>query len=195
MIMANKCKNCGAVVSDTAKFCTECGTKIERELKCANCGAVLAANAKFCMECGTKVGEVNTSSFNKVDDNDSFTDIYNPNELVNTILPYSKFDDKTPDGVIVASTELDVTYQLTYNPVVLAEIAKKVEKYNKRAVKKGYFTIVFDMDKRLFNGKYYPQLETPDMSYFKKVMIAGDNADLCGDFLRICKLCETIMIR
>ena len=28
--MATICKNCGAVVSDTANFCTECGTKIER---------------------------------------------------------------------------------------------------------------------------------------------------------------------
>lgn len=29
--MATKCKNCGAVVSDTANYCTECGTKIERK--------------------------------------------------------------------------------------------------------------------------------------------------------------------
>ena len=29
--MATICKNCGAVVSDTANYCTECGTKIERE--------------------------------------------------------------------------------------------------------------------------------------------------------------------
>ena len=29
--MTTICKNCGAVVSDTANYCTECGTKIERE--------------------------------------------------------------------------------------------------------------------------------------------------------------------
>ena len=52
--MADKCKHCGASVIETAKFCSECGAKIERELKCANCGTLLAENAKFCMECGKK---------------------------------------------------------------------------------------------------------------------------------------------
>ncbi len=55
------CPNCGASVPPNAKFCMECGTRIERQPQmvrpthCQNCGAELPPNAKFCLECGTKV--------------------------------------------------------------------------------------------------------------------------------------------
>lgn len=77
------CPNCGKPVPANAKFCLECGTKIEHlspnELicpacgaktpkgkfciecgaplinKCPNCGAELPAGSKFCLECGTKI--------------------------------------------------------------------------------------------------------------------------------------------
>ena len=51
-----KCTNCGASLSDNAKFCPECGTKVVRAVFCAECGTKLEAGAKFCPECGTKVG-------------------------------------------------------------------------------------------------------------------------------------------
>ena len=51
-----KCTNCGASLSDSAKFCPECGTKVVREVFCAQCGTKLSAGTKFCPECGTKVG-------------------------------------------------------------------------------------------------------------------------------------------
>lgn len=77
------CPNCNSEVAETAKFCSECGTKIEilneGEMlcpvcgkktakgkfcmecgaaliaKCAKCGAELPAGAKFCLDCGEKV--------------------------------------------------------------------------------------------------------------------------------------------
>jgi ribosomal protein L32 len=55
------CPNCGTALPPNAKFCLECGTKIERKPQmvrpthCQNCGAELLPNARFCMECGTKV--------------------------------------------------------------------------------------------------------------------------------------------
>lgn len=77
------CPNCNSEVAETAKFCSECGTKIEilaeNEIlcpvcgkktakgkfcmecgasliaKCAKCGAELPTGAKFCLECGEKV--------------------------------------------------------------------------------------------------------------------------------------------
>lgn len=52
------CKNCGATVSDTAKFCPECGTKIMAKPVCINCGAELRDGAKFCVECGTPIKKV-----------------------------------------------------------------------------------------------------------------------------------------
>lgn len=50
------CGSCGHVNSAGAKFCSECGTKIEPQNACPNCGHVNQPGAKFCSECGTKLG-------------------------------------------------------------------------------------------------------------------------------------------
>ncbi|MGL4363088.1 MAG: SPFH domain-containing protein [Cellulosilyticaceae bacterium] len=53
------CQKCGVSVPETAKFCNECGTKVEviipKSKFCMECGTKLENNAKFCNECGTKV--------------------------------------------------------------------------------------------------------------------------------------------
>lgn len=46
------CIKCGATLREGAKFCSECGASQEKQ-KCANCGSELSAGAKFCPECGT----------------------------------------------------------------------------------------------------------------------------------------------
>jgi membrane protease subunit (stomatin/prohibitin family) len=48
------CIKCGAQLHAGAKFCAECGSRQEKP-KCANCQAELAPGTKFCNECGTKV--------------------------------------------------------------------------------------------------------------------------------------------
>ena len=52
------CPNCGNQVAATAKFCMECGTKIEQlaenEVICPACGQK-TAKGKFCMECGASL--------------------------------------------------------------------------------------------------------------------------------------------
>ena len=47
------CIKCGAKLREGAKFCSECGSSQEKP-KCTNCQAELAPGAKFCPECGTK---------------------------------------------------------------------------------------------------------------------------------------------
>lgn len=47
------CVKCGANLREGAKFCSECGSTQEKA-KCSNCQFELAAGAKFCPECGTK---------------------------------------------------------------------------------------------------------------------------------------------
>lgn len=47
------CVKCGAKLREGAKFCSECGSSQEKQ-KCSNCEAELAPGAKFCAECGTK---------------------------------------------------------------------------------------------------------------------------------------------
>ncbi len=49
------CTKCGANISANAKFCLECGNKVEKAKFCTNCGASISANAKFCPECGNKI--------------------------------------------------------------------------------------------------------------------------------------------
>lgn len=43
---------CGAMVARGAKFCPECGTKIELKHSCPGCGVESAPGAKFCSDCG-----------------------------------------------------------------------------------------------------------------------------------------------
>jgi membrane protease subunit (stomatin/prohibitin family) len=55
---AVKCPKCGASNATVARFCNECGTKLEvapQTVPCIKCGAQLQVGTKFCNECGTKV--------------------------------------------------------------------------------------------------------------------------------------------
>lgn len=48
------CTNCGFENPEKAKFCVECGTKVE--IKCQSCGKGNPPTHKFCFECGGKLG-------------------------------------------------------------------------------------------------------------------------------------------
>ncbi len=49
------CVNCGAEISDDAKFCGKCGEKQERPTKhCIHCGAEIPGDFVYCEVCGTK---------------------------------------------------------------------------------------------------------------------------------------------
>ena len=48
-----RCLKCQHENPTAAKFCMECGARLE--YVCSKCGAKLPPEAKFCMECGTKV--------------------------------------------------------------------------------------------------------------------------------------------
>lgn len=50
-----ECKKCGNILPENAKFCFECGAKVEQDLICATCGAKMSVGYKFCIECGTVI--------------------------------------------------------------------------------------------------------------------------------------------
>ncbi len=59
-VQKSACPKCGAANLANAKFCTECGTKMDtiaQTVPCVKCGGALPAGSKFCNECGTKQGE------------------------------------------------------------------------------------------------------------------------------------------
>lgn len=47
-----KCIHCGKPVSDEARFCKFCGTRLRRT--CAECGATLDDDARYCAACGAE---------------------------------------------------------------------------------------------------------------------------------------------
>lgn len=51
-----KCPECGFELSDSAKFCEDCGAEIPQEKECPNCHTKAAPAAKFCSECGYRFG-------------------------------------------------------------------------------------------------------------------------------------------
>jgi len=65
----DKCPHCGKIIATGAKFCPNCGGKIEQaapaaapaaeqsaaQRACPRCGQPLEENAAFCTSCGTKV--------------------------------------------------------------------------------------------------------------------------------------------
>lgn len=50
------CQKCGCVLPENAKFCFQCGEKVEipKQQFCPECGTEFQPEAKFCMNCGTR---------------------------------------------------------------------------------------------------------------------------------------------
>lgn len=48
------CPECNTPLANNAKFCPNCGAKLNAVQHCTECGAKLQPGAKFCAECGTK---------------------------------------------------------------------------------------------------------------------------------------------
>lgn len=48
-----KCANCGTPIPENARFCSECGCKVDPQHTCPKCGNKVSTNDKFCMQCGT----------------------------------------------------------------------------------------------------------------------------------------------
>jgi membrane protease subunit (stomatin/prohibitin family)/ribosomal protein L32 len=56
---AAKCPKCGAELPENAKFCLECGEKVEATpsgVKCPNCGE-MTPSGKFCLHCGSPLSK------------------------------------------------------------------------------------------------------------------------------------------
>src|SRR5215204_4614061 len=58
-----RCPQCQHENREEAKFCEECGAKLE--LACSACGTLLRPNAKFCDSCGTRINGKETENGKK----------------------------------------------------------------------------------------------------------------------------------
>ena len=77
-----KCSICQTENPEQAKFCIECGAKLE--YYCPNCGAVTPATGRFCMECGQSLGKPDTPTPVDYDQPRSYT----PKHLADKILTH-----------------------------------------------------------------------------------------------------------
>ena len=50
-----KCPKCQFENRDGAKFCKDCGHKLE--VRCSQCGAIILTDSKFCDSCGQRLDE------------------------------------------------------------------------------------------------------------------------------------------
>lgn len=48
------CPQCNAAITPGAKFCPECGAKLQEKKFCSECGAALTPTARFCPDCGVR---------------------------------------------------------------------------------------------------------------------------------------------
>jgi class 3 adenylate cyclase/tetratricopeptide (TPR) repeat protein len=82
-----KCPNCQFENPESAKFCNECGSKLE--IACPTCGKVNPLSSKFCNECGHKItiiSPVQTSKKFVFDEKLAKIQRYLPEELTQKIL-------------------------------------------------------------------------------------------------------------
>lgn len=81
-----KCPDCDFENRENAKFCKQCGSKLE--IICLNCNSTLSPDSIFCDECGTKVKAVEkgTPKKNSLDEKISQIQKYLPRGLTDKIL-------------------------------------------------------------------------------------------------------------
>ncbi|MBR1688553.1 MAG: zinc ribbon domain-containing protein [Prevotella sp.] len=105
-----KCLNCNAEISDNAKFCPECGSKVERVSHCSQCGTELASGAKFCPECGTPVnaGASVPAKPQQEDETDNFLPVSGEelDELIGKEHKLISIDSVYPEDDHIADVEL-----------------------------------------------------------------------------------------
>lgn len=104
-----KCNNCNTEVANGAKFCHNCGQKLNEQNFCNECGAKLTSNANFCPNCGTPRGSTSIA----VNDNNVRKDIFtispqdfDQNALGNGFTLLS-FDEVAAENDRVAHIQID----------------------------------------------------------------------------------------
>lgn len=153
-----KCRNCGAMLGEDAKFCSQCGEKV---IRCSACGALLEENAKFCSQCGTKV---ETSQENRKE------------------IPVSKpivSDDKKKVESQKPTLRENNTIQTKYDTCVNA-----VASYQKCACRCGNFTLSGETS----TGKWISIKDNSLIEYKGKLYYCGSKHRLEGEYVPGCSL-------
>lgn len=52
-----RCANCYTKLSDTSKYCSNCGTQVPNTSICSKCGSKFTSGSKYCEKCGLPYAE------------------------------------------------------------------------------------------------------------------------------------------
>ncbi|MBR2041268.1 MAG: zinc ribbon domain-containing protein, partial [Oscillospiraceae bacterium] len=55
--LQRECPSCHALTPQASSTCLSCGFEIEKYVVCPECGAEVSENAKFCYECGRNLSD------------------------------------------------------------------------------------------------------------------------------------------
>lgn len=207
--MAIRCNNCGAMLPYTVNFCTECGTKLDKveEMKstCSNCGAELREGANFCVECGTPIER--SVQFEESETNDFLfemeskeSELEAPQTEIETDMVSDNVTEeelkadvveRIPENLDLSRSVIDVKY-IFDKETCLNDMLFGMNDYNGKAIKQGYELFEYDEDTRTLLGNFAPNNSNKGGGFFSGFKQGWKEAGMRIDFLKFCKLCESI---
>lgn len=128
-----RCSECGAKISDTAKFCPECGAKVEKEVYvCPECGKEVGKNAKFCEHCGAKLESDEDEEYVEVCPNCGQElkpgALFCPNCGVEFDEDDEDYDDEDDEDYDEEEIDLD-EYEIEVDDALKAKMSKIIDRY------------------------------------------------------------------
>lgn len=96
------CTKCGQDLAEGAKFCSNCGTRVEKQQDhtfCTTCGARLEPSARFCPSCGVKVERITA---------ETPADVTAPEKPVTVLKMVSLYEGTPTVGIAKATGTLSV---------------------------------------------------------------------------------------
>ena len=142
------CKSCNATLVDGAKFCSQCGSKVEVEIVCSQCGVKLTEEAKFCFSCGAKVEKQLQGEFENKEDDDDWDTWVMPS-MESQHIQKSRIEDNFGDKSLKANSVIDLIGNVTSKN-------NKYEQLHSNQLSQDIDTqIAKNNDKSAFHSEYY----------------------------------------
>lgn len=98
------CIKCGQGLAEDAKFCPNCGARVEKQQNhafCTTCGTRLEPSARFCPSCGVKVEQIT---------GEAPIDTVSPEKPVTVLKMVSLYEGTPTMGIAKATGTLSVYY-------------------------------------------------------------------------------------
>jgi len=133
-----KCKKCGKLNQDNAKYCIECGETLEEyNVRCPRCNYISSGNVKICEKCGYRFINLNdyeTKTINAIDEENELKEEEYKNEEKNIKkrLYNLKIKEASKDKLSLVNKDEIFEYSEDFNIKESRISSKKMMKYEKK---------------------------------------------------------------